>query len=150
MISRIQPCEAPSQGLHLKRSSAEVFVIDARDLDLASGRGLHALRDLNHVVVIEIEARNGVIGLRMLRLFLDRERFPVRVELYHAVLPGILYIIAKDGRSLLPLRCPFQHLGKTLAIENIVAQNQRHRSSPINFSPIRKASASPLGYSCTA
>ena len=69
----------------------------------------------------------------MLRLFLDRERFPVRVELYHAVLPGILYIIAKDGRSLLPLRCPFQHLGKTLAIENIVAQNQSHPVVPDKF-----------------
>ena len=61
MVSGIEPCKSPSEGLNVERTPSEVFVVDARYLDLAPCGGLNVLCDLNDVIVIEVKTRNRII-----------------------------------------------------------------------------------------
>ena len=71
MVAGIKPCKASSKCLHLKGSTVQILVVDTGNLYLSSGRRLYILGNLNNIIVIEIKSRNGIVGLRILRLLLD-------------------------------------------------------------------------------
>ena len=133
MCSGIKPGKPAPQSFHLERSPAKVLVVDRGDLDLASGRRLYVCRDVNDIVVIEIQARHRIVGLRVLRLLLDGDGLPVLVELDNAVGSGVLDVVAEDhaATALTYLLCRIaKDTGEALSVEDVVAKNKCHRITP--------------------
>ena len=60
------------------------------------------------------------------RLLLEADRAAVRVELDDAVALGIADLIAEHGRAGLACRRAAQVVGEMRAVEDVVAQRQRH------------------------
>src|SRR5215203_6532760 len=103
----------------------EVVPIHVGDLVFASGRWLQAASDLNHLVVVEVQARNGVARLGSSRLLLQRDRLARGIELDYPVRTRFSDPIGED--------CSAVNVGKVaqlstepLAIEDVVAENKRH------------------------
>ena len=57
----VQPDKVAVELDHMQLAAAQVFQIDVRDLELAARRGLEVVRDLHHVIVIEIQAGDDII-----------------------------------------------------------------------------------------
>ncbi len=139
MIARIQPGKAAPQSLHAQVAPAQIFVVDTRDLDLPARRRLHIGRDTDHIIVIEIKPRHGIIALRLCRLLLYGKRPAVLVKLHHAVLSGIPHIVAEDRRPFFSGSHLAKHPGKALPIENIIPQHERHPVIPDKIRPDDKS-----------
>ena len=84
--------------------SAKICIIDGCDLDLPTCGRLDVFRNLHHVVIVKVKSRHRVIGLRMLRLFLDGQRLAVLIEFHDAVLSRVSDIIAEDRRTVFLFR----------------------------------------------
>ena len=77
-------------------------------------------------VVVEIQTRYTVIGLRFLRLLLDGDRLALIVKFYDTEALRIIDIVAEYSRALFLGRSSTQAFHKSLTLENIVAQNHRY------------------------
>jgi hypothetical protein len=89
------------------------------------GEGSEAARQLHDPLVVEIEPRHGVVGLRDLRLLLDRDGRTGWVELDHAVPIRIVHVIGEHRRAIgLPLIGALQQFGEVVAEEDVVAEDQ--------------------------
>ena len=125
----------------------EIDVVDRRDLQLAARRGLDRRGDVDDVIVVEIKAGDGPVGLRLLRLFLDRSA-PGRcaVEADDAIALRIVDMIGEYGRAA---RCWPQPAGRcatALRRRRCCRRGSSPRCpSPMNSRPMMKASASPFG-----
>src|SRR5581483_9435957 len=125
MRSGVEPRHAAAQKLDPERAALEVRPIHIRDLELSASRGLERSSDVEHLVVVEIQTGHGVVGFRLLGLFLDIEGVPLLVELNHAVALGVTDTIGKNSRALLLLCGGSQLLRESMAVENVIAQHQR-------------------------
>ena len=85
-----RPSISTRNALRLK-----IGTIDVGDLEFAARRRLDAGRDVHDVVVVEIQAGNRVVGLRLLWLFLDAERHAIAVEMHDAITLRILHVIGE-------------------------------------------------------
>jgi len=85
MRAGIQPGDAPPQLLDSQGAARQVSAVDVGNLQLAARRRLQARRNLNDGVVVEIKPRDGIVGFRPLRLFLQRYRLARPIELNHAI-----------------------------------------------------------------
>ena len=74
--------------------------------------GFRIGRDLGDLLVVEVEAGNGIVRFRLLWLFFDAEGFAVFVELDHAVALRILDRIGEDQRPSDKLAAPRSLAGK--------------------------------------
>lgn len=72
MCACVQPSKALTQQFHIQGTVFQIDAVQVSNLQLTTGRRLQLLCEINHTVVIEIQAGHTVIALRMLRLFLDR------------------------------------------------------------------------------
>lgn len=127
---RIQPGMAAAQTLHRQLPSFQVGGVHGGDLQFAPGRGLHPPRDLHHLIIVEVEAGDGVIGFGALRFFFDGERVAILVKFHHAEALRVADVVAEDGRAALPgSRAPEQppEIGP---VKDVIPQNQRHRVLP--------------------
>ena len=79
----------------MKGSAAEIFVIDACDLDLAPGGRFYVFGYLYYIVVVEVEAGDRIVGLWIYGFFLDREGFSLFVKGYDTVFSRVFYIVAE-------------------------------------------------------
>ena len=82
-------------------------------------------RDLDHLIVVEIKAGHRIVRFRLLRLFLDRQRLAGGVDLEHAVALRIRHHIAENRRAFFARGGLGHQLGQPVAVEDIVAENQR-------------------------
>ena len=53
------------------------------------------LCNIDYLVIIEIEAWNGIVGLGFCRFFLYTKDFARGIKLYNTILGGVLYVVAK-------------------------------------------------------
>ena len=59
----VEPGEAPAEALDAELAATEVLAVDVGDLEFAARRGFQVGGDVEHLVVVEIEARHGEVGL---------------------------------------------------------------------------------------
>jgi hypothetical protein len=85
----VQPRRAPVEHGDVQGAATQVLRIDRGDLELAPVTGLEVPRDLDDVVVVEVQTGDGVAALGLLRLLLDREHLAVGTELHDAVRRGV-------------------------------------------------------------
>ena len=150
MVSRIQPCKAASQCFYLQSAAGKIFIVDACDLDLTTGRRFYICRDLHNIIIIEIQTRNRIIALWLIRLFLDGKCLAVFIKFYNAVFSRISDIIAKDRSTLFLLYALgniSEHAGKALSVENIVT---KHKRNAVVSDKIRPDSKTQVGILKTA
>src|SRR5580765_8225787 len=82
------------------------------------------MRDIHNVVIVKVEACNGVFGLRLLGFFLDRNSFVLIVELHDAVTLGVGNRIGEHNAAV-GVGALLEVAAKGVAIKDVVAQNQR-------------------------
>ena len=104
MGTGVEPCVAAAQLLHVKLLFLEVNIVAVGDLKLASRGRLYRLRDVDYLVVVEIEPCDSVFGARVPGLLLDGDGVHVLVELNHTIAFRILHRIAEQSRAFLKLR----------------------------------------------
>src|SRR5262249_23948094 len=96
----VEPGKAATELLHEQLAGIEIAAIDVGDLQLAARRRLDLPRDLDDMLVVEIEPGDRLIGFRMRRLFLDRQCTALRVELDDSEAGRVVHRIAEHGCAL--------------------------------------------------
>lgn len=100
MRARVEPGEAAAEKFDLQLAPQKVLFVDVGDFQFASCAGSNGLGDGDDVVVVEVEACDGIVALGLFRFFLQREDlFPV-VEFDDAVALGIFDLVAEDDSAL--------------------------------------------------
>ncbi|MNZ98806.1 hypothetical protein D3C78_1181080 [compost metagenome] len=111
----------------MKISLFHVGFIYGCDLQLPSSRRLELLCDFDHLMIIEIQPRHGIIRFWRLRLFFNGNGNAIRIEFNHPIGSWIFYVIAKYRGALLPLTRFFKRTADALPIENVISQDQTNR-----------------------
>ena len=119
----------------MELSCLEIGVVDAGDLQFAACGRTDLFRDPHNLVVIEIEPRDRVIGLRILRLLFDGDRIARRVEFNDAEALRIPDIVSENRRPRLPFRCLPQKSAEIGAVKDVVPQHQRDGIRPDELLP---------------
>src|SRR5690606_16150600 len=105
----------------------EVRPVHVGDLQLPPFRGPDLAGDLDYVVVVEVEPGHGVVGPGVLRLLLDRQGAPVRIQVHHAVTLRVTNVVPEDVGASRPRGSLQQLSGEAVAVEDVVAENQGRR-----------------------
>ena len=150
----VEPRIAASETRDLEIAAFEIGAVHVGYLELAPGGRRDRLGDFDHVRIVEVETGDRPVGLRIFGLFLDRSGRPgCGIERRDAVALGIVDVV---GEHVCPALCR-----PTLPPRGIFRRACRHSrccrrgrdsrdASPMKSSPMRKASASPLGFACSA
>src|SRR3712207_503804 len=133
--SRIQPGHPSAQDLDPQPAPLEVLDVDVGYLQFAPRRRLEILGYIQHLVVVEVEPRDRVVGSGSFGLLFYAHDPAVALELDHAVALRILDVVAEDGRLARPARRFPQDLAETLTIKNVVPQYQRDGLVPDKAPP---------------
>src|SRR5918997_2415370 len=142
---RVQPGHPAAQDLDLELTPLEVSDVDVRYLQLATRRRLEVLCCVQHLVVVEVEPRDRVVGFGVLRLLFYADDTAVALELDHAVALGVLDVVAEDRRPAIPVCGLPQGLAETLPVEDVVPQYQRDGLAANEVPPDDKGLGQPLG-----
>src|SRR5215510_3295224 len=126
MSPGIEPGIAAAKLDDAKFAKLKVATIDIGDLELAASGRPQASRNIEHAIVVEVEAGNRPVGQVLLRLLYDVDGLVALAELDDSVLAGLVDEIGEDG-------CPGRTRGglgklgaQPMTIEHIVAKNERH------------------------
>ena len=60
MGAGVEPGEPTAEAFNVKIATLKVGIVDVGDLQLAAWRRLDRLGDLDHVVVVEVQAGHGI------------------------------------------------------------------------------------------
>ncbi|MDT4861586.1 hypothetical protein FQZ97_961970 [compost metagenome] len=126
MGAGIQPGETTAKALDAQVAVLEVGIVDVGDFQLAPGGRFDRLGDLDHIVVVEVQAGHCVAGLWLLGFLFDGNRVALAVELDHAKALGVVHPVAEDGRTTGMARRALELLGEVLAVEDVVAKDQAY------------------------
>ena len=100
MCTGIEPGKALSQKNDIQIAIFQIDAVQIGNLKLASADGFNCFGILYYPVVIEIQTRYTVIGLRFLRLLLDGDRLALIVKFYDTEALRIIDIVAEYSRAL--------------------------------------------------
>ena len=121
----VEPGVAAAHGLDVELVAREVGLVDVGDLEFTAGRRLYRLRDIDDILVVEIEARHGKVGLWLGWLFLEAHGLAFLVELDDAVALGVADVVGKDRRAVRLRGRALHHDGEVGAVEDVVAEHER-------------------------
>lgn len=121
----VQPRGTSRKLLDRQPALVEIGTIHVGDLEFTAVRRLEPRRDLDHVVVVEVQAWNGVLGARCLRLLFQRHRATPLVELHHTVRSGICHPVGEDPPAVDGGE-PAEARPQLGAVENVVPESQSH------------------------
>lgn len=124
MGAGVEPGVAALHHLQIELALSHIGLVDGGDFKLTEGAGLDGFGDINHLVVIEVQACNGVVAFGLASLLFDADGFAIGVKLHHAIAFGVTYVISKDGGACSLRVCAFQQWGKVMAMKNVVTQDQ--------------------------
>ena len=123
----VEPRDAAPETLDAQLSTAQILEVDVGDLELAARRRLEVVRNLDDLVVEEIQPCHRERRLRGLRLLFEADRAPVGVELDDAVALGIAHLVAEHGRAVFLRGGALQRFGKAGTVKDVVSERQRDR-----------------------
>jgi hypothetical protein len=102
-------------------------------------------RDVDDLVVVEVETGHRVGRARLRGLLLDADRAAGVVELDDSVALGIADAVGEHGRPARLARGPLQRLHEVVPVEDVVAEGEGDASDPTKPRPMTKAWARPSG-----
>lgn len=125
----VQPRVAAAEGDDGQRPLLQVHLVERGDLELAAGRGLHAMGLGCHVARVEVEPRDGVGALGLGGLLLDGDGPALPVELHDAEALGVVHVVAENrGAARLGVLDGARQVARqAVAVEDVVAEHQRAR-----------------------
>ena len=126
MGARIEPGETAAEEFHVQLTPLHVDAVDVGDFKFSAGRGTQTRGDVDNLVVVEVEPRHGVGGFGADGFFLERQCLALAVDLDNSVPLRILDKIGEDRSSRRPGCGPFECFLEGPAVEDVVAENQRH------------------------
>ena len=133
MGTRIKPGKSSGKGLHAQSSFFQKLLVNGGDFKLSAGRGLNVSCHIYHVVWIKVESYNSIVGLGMLWFFFNGKTDAIGIEFCNTIAFWISYPVT-EYRSLVVLFCGAysftEHIGKAIAVKNVVAQHQTDRVVP--------------------
>ena len=106
--------------------------------------------DLDHLVVIEVEARHRAVEPQHPRFLFQRDHAPLRVDLRPAVALRVLSAVAEDHGALPEPSCSLDHLDEAAAVEDVAAQDQETLEPRMRSCAMVNACARPSGACCRA
>ena len=124
MGAGVEPGRAAPELEDVQVAALEVDPVDVGDLELAPGRGLEVLGDLDHLGVVEVEARDREARAGLLRLLLYGEDLARGVELDHAVALGVAHAVGEHPRALRQGGGLLERVAQLVSVEDVVAQDQ--------------------------
>ena len=119
----VQPRGAAVEHLDRQPALVQIGLVDLGDLVFAARRLSQRPRDLDDVVVVEVQAGHRVVRLRCGRLLLDRQRGAVGGELDDAVGRRVGHPVS-ENRSAADILEPAEAGAQAGAVEDVVAQHQ--------------------------
>src|SRR5699024_6579483 len=122
----VEPGRSAREYLDSEGATLQVGPVDVGDLVLAPGRRADLVGDRDHVVVVEVQARHGVVASGLVRFLLDRQRAAVRSELDDAVGLWVRDVVGEDHTAV-DLSEGTQLNTQTRAEEDVVAENESDR-----------------------
>src|SRR5581483_828388 len=123
--SGVQPRTAAAEQPNVEDSTSQVLAIDVSDLILPTGGGAERRRDIEDIVVVEVQACDGIVGLWRGGLLLDAAHASVSVQLDDTVALRITNMISEDRCAGSLIRRVRKFIGKLVAVKEVVAQDQR-------------------------
>ena len=120
----VEPGIAATHDFDVELSLLEVEAVEVGDLEFAAGRGLEVAGQIDDLVVVEVEAGDGVVGLGLLRLFFEAKHFAAGVELGNAVALGVMNMVGEDRCAGAALVGAAEDLVEVVAVEDVVTQHQ--------------------------
>src|SRR5690349_14961346 len=84
----------------MQTAGPQIREVDVGDLILTATTRLQVAGDRHNVVVVEVQARDGIVTLRLARLFLKRDSRIVAVELDHPVRGGFSYPVGENCTTI--------------------------------------------------
>ena len=121
----VKPGVAAAHGLDVELVAREVGLVDVSNLEFTTGRWLYRLRDVDDVLIVEIETRHREIRLWLSWLFLEAHGLALLVELDDTVALGVADVVGKDRRAVRLRGRALHHDGEVGAVEDVVAQDER-------------------------
>lgn len=120
----VEPDVTVAQGHDLELAALEVLLVDGCDFEFATIARLNVLGDLHHVVVVEVEPDDCVVGFGGAGLLFDRDGAHVLIELHHPISLGIIHVVGEHDASV-GVDAGFECLTEVLAVEDVVSQDER-------------------------
>src|SRR6185437_12338869 len=120
----VQPSEAAAELFQVQRTVVEVAAVEVGDLQFAARRRLQRSGVVADAGVVEVQAGDGVVRLRLGGFFLQPDHAARSVELGHAVALRILHPVAEHGGAGLGGGGALQSAGKAVGGEDFVGQQQ--------------------------
>lgn len=121
--ARVQPGITPAHHLDRQGIALQVQPVDVGDLQFTPCRRLEVCRHVDHGMVVKIQTRHRVVGLRFGRLFLQRDGMSLAVKSHHAVTSRVRHMVGKHRGAA------FKNSQKTALIEYVFGSFE-HPESP--------------------
>jgi hypothetical protein len=102
-------------------------MVEIANLEFAARGRLQLANDIDGVLVVEIEAGDGVVGFRNLRLFNDPEGAEFGIEFNLSLSLGIVDPACECGCAAGLLRSLVQQRPPAATVEDVVTENQCRR-----------------------
>src|SRR5262249_42639020 len=131
--------------LDVQFSRAQVSQINVGNLDLAASRRLQRTRDVQNLVVIEVQSSDRPGRLGVPRLLLETPRTKFSVEFNHAVPLRISDLIGKHGCAFLAGHGGSKAAAHRVAIVDIVSKDQRYAVISDELPPDDECLGEPVG-----
>ena len=120
----VEPGVAAAHDLDVELALFEVEAVEVGDFQFTARRGLEVAGEVDDLVVVEVEAGDGVVGFGLLRFLFEAEYLAAGVELGDAVALGVMHVIGEDGGAGAALVGTAEDLVEVVAVEDVVAQHE--------------------------
>jgi ClpX C4-type zinc finger len=123
----IEPSDSAPHMLDRELTAFEINAVEVGDLQFSSRRWPQARCNLERIAIVEIEARQRIVGLRNRRLLLEARCTSGGVEVDHAIALWVADPISEHRSSAGARGRAIEQRGEPSAVEKIVTQNQGRR-----------------------
>ncbi|KRH79045.1 hypothetical protein FERRO_01060 [Ferrovum sp. JA12] len=145
MRAGVQPGEAAAHGLHIQLALLKVGLVHAGDFQLAPGTGFHDLGNVNHLLVVKVQASDGVVALWGLGLFFDADGLALGVELHHAVTLRVLHVVGEHGCAAGLCIGRLEQGLEIVTVVDVIAQHQSAGMGANERFPDEESLCQPVG-----
>ena len=120
----IEPGHATAHDLDMELATLEISPVHVGDFKLTPRRRGNTCSNVEHLLIVKIQARHSGIGGRPGGFLLDADGAALGIELHHAITFGIVHMVGKDGSPRTARVTQAQLRLQIMAVINVVAQNQ--------------------------
>ena len=121
MGAGVEPGKAALEIFHIKLAFFKIEAVEIGDLQFAARRRLQPGCQFHHLVVVKIQAGDGMVRFWLDGFLLQPDRPPVLVELDDAILLGMIDPVGKHRRPNLAGHGILQKRTQARTEKNIVA-----------------------------